>query len=199
MGVKDLILATRTIRRYDAGAQVSRETLLDIVDCGRLGASGGNKQPLKFLCVNDPEKRAAVFSNLAFAAYFKDWTPPPHERPGGYVIILGDTDIATNFWCDHGIAAQNMLLRTTELGLGGCILAAINKNGLRKAFAIPERFEILLVIALGTPAETVVLTPMGEDGDVRYWRDDAGVHHVPKRGLDEVVLAVNPPLAQNEG
>ena len=196
MSVKDLIMRTRTVRRFDGKTEVDRDILLELVDLGRLGASAGNKQPLKFICINEAASREALFASLAFAAYLKDWTPAPEERPKGYIIILGDTSIATNFWCDHGIAAQNILLGATEKGLAGCILGAVNKAGVTRDFAIPEHLELLLVVALGKPAETVVLEPLGEDGDVKYWRDAQGVHHVPKRSLEEVAYAVNPPLAK---
>ncbi len=194
MDIKNLVMRTRTVRRFDAETEVDRETLLALADLGRMGASAGNKQPLKFICINEEASREALFSNLAFAAYLKDWIPAPEERPKGYIIICGDTSIATNFWCDHGIAAQNILLGATEKGLGGCILGAVNKAGVTREFAIPDHLEILLVIALGKPAEKVVLEPLGVDGDVKYWRDDQGVHHVPKRSLEEVVYAYNPPL-----
>jgi nitroreductase len=89
---------------------------------------------------------------------------------------------------DHGIAAQSMMLGATERGLGGCILASIQRDALRDTLKIPDRYEILLVLALGKPAEEVVIEPVGADGDIKYWRDEKDVHHVPKRALDELIL-----------
>jgi len=93
-----------------------------------------------------------------------------------------------SFGCDHGIAAQSILLGATEKGLGGCMIGSIDKDGLRKALNITERYEILLVIALGKPKEKVVIDEVGEDGDIKYWRDENDVHHVPKRTLEELIL-----------
>jgi nitroreductase len=90
--------------------------------------------------------------------------------------------------CDHGIAAQSILLGGTEMGLGGCIIGSIKKDKLRKDLKIPPQYKILLVIALGVPVENVVIEPLGPDGDIRYWRDDDGTHHVPKRSLDEIII-----------
>jgi len=103
-------------------------------------------------------------------------------------VVLGDTEITRSFGCDHGIAAQTILLGAVEKGLGGCMIASIDRDALRQALKIPERFEILLVLALGKPRENVVIETLKPDGDVKYWRDGDGVHHVPKRRLEDVIL-----------
>jgi nitroreductase len=126
---------------------------------------------------------------LAWARYLKDWSGPREgEKPAGYIVVLGDTEIAKSFGCDHGIAAQTILLGVVEKGLGGCMVASLDKDGLRQALKIPDRFEILLVLALGKPREKVVIETLKPDGDVKYWRDGDGVHHVPKRRLDDIIL-----------
>ena len=129
-------------------------------------------------------------SKPAWAGYLKDWDGPAEgERPAAYIVILGDKDISPSFGCDHGIAAQSILLGATERGLGGCMIGSVKKQGLREALEIPPGYEILLVIALGKPKETVVIEAVGPDGDIKYWRDDEDVHHVPKRALDDMILS----------
>ncbi|MGD8968485.1 MAG: nitroreductase family protein [Anaerolineae bacterium] len=128
-------------------------------------------------------------SNPVWAGYLKDWAGPAEgERPAAYIVILGDTEIRKNFGCDHGIAAQSIMLGATERGLGGCMLGALDTRGLREALSIPDRYDILLALALGKPKETVVLEETGPDGDIKYYRDEDGVHHVPKRPLEELIL-----------
>jgi nitroreductase len=102
--------------------------------------------------------------------------------------VLGDTEITRAFGCDHGIAAQTILLGAVEKGLGGCMIASVYKDGLRQALKIPSHLEILLVLALGKPREKVVIDSLKPDGDVKYWCESNGVHHVPKRELDEIIL-----------
>ncbi|MFL7792799.1 MAG: nitroreductase family protein, partial [Anaerolineae bacterium] len=124
-----------------------------------------------------------------WAGYLKDWKGPEEgERPAAYIVILGDTEISQDFGCDHGIAAQSIMLGATEAGLGGCMLGTLDRDELRQVLQIPERYEILLVLALGKPKEQVVIEEVGPDGDIRYWRDSEGVHHVPKRPFAEVIL-----------
>ena len=46
----------------------------------------------------------------------------------------------------------------------------------------------MLVIALGKPAETIILTEVGEDGNTAYYRDENDVHYVPKRKLEDIII-----------
>jgi nitroreductase len=187
--LRDLILTNRSYRRFHESAAVNLDTLKALVDLARLSASASNLQPLKFVLSWNADKNALIFPHLAWAGYLKNWNGPTEgERPSAYIIILGDTSIARNYHCDHGIAAQSILLGAAERGLGGCMIAAIERDGLRAALELPNRFEILLAIALGKPKEEVVLEAVGPAGDIKYWRDAQGVHHVPKRALDDMII-----------
>jgi len=187
--IDDLIKNTRSFRRFDENVIIERKTLEDLIDLARHSASARNIQPLKYILSCDPETNGKIFSTLKFAAALKDWDGPTEgERPAAYIIVLGDTAISTNFWCDHGIAAQNIMLGARDRDLGGCMIASINQPKLRELLSIPDRYEILLVLAIGKPAETVVIEPMPSDGSASYWRDEQSIHHVPKRPLNEVIL-----------
>ncbi len=189
MSLKELVLKTRSYRRFRQEVPVAMETLRDLVDMARQTASGANIQPLKYILSTDPATNERIFACLHWAAYLTDWPGPAEgERPTAYIIILGDTELRKEFETDLGIAAQTMMLGATERGLGGCMLASIDRDPLRAALNIPDRFKILLVLALGQPAETVVLEPVGPAGNIRYYRDAEGVHHVPKRSLEQVIL-----------
>jgi nitroreductase len=187
--LRDLIISNRSCRRFDEGFAIERRTLEELVDLARLSASAANLQPLKYILSCDPEKNARIFRHLAWASYLKDWGgPAPGERPSAYIIILGDTTINNSFGCDHGIAAQSILLGAREKGLAGCMIGLIQRENLRPALAIPTSYEILLVLALGRPREHAVIDTLGPDGDIKYWRDNAGVHHVPKRPLQDLIV-----------
>lgn len=189
--VRDLIIANRSCRRFDQQAGIDTDTLKSFVDLARLSASAANLQPLKYILSTDPVKNREIFDCLVWAAYLKDWDgPEPGQQPAGYIVILGDHAITSNFRCDHGIAAQSILLGAVEKGYAGCMIAAINHKKLRTVLSPDESHEILLVIALGRPAEERRLEDLEPGGSIRYWRDKASVHHVPKRGLDEIVIHV---------
>jgi len=188
MKLMDLVSRTRSYRRFDESHRIGHSTLEDLVSLARLSASGANRQPLKYLLFSSPEDCARVFPSLLWAAYLKEWDGPGHgERPSAYIIILGDKEIAEGFGVDHGIAAQSIMLGATEAVLGGCMIASIRREKLRDELNIPERFEILLVLALGKPVENVIIDEI-KNGDVKYWRDEKKNHHVPKRSLKELII-----------
>ncbi|BCW99718.1 MAG: nitroreductase [Armatimonadota bacterium] len=186
--LKDLILKNRSYRRFQQERSVPVQTLRELVELARFSPSAANLQPLKFLLVCSPEACARVFPTLAWAGYLQDWDGPAEgERPSAYIVILGDTRIRAHIDCDHGIAAQSIMLGAVERGLGGCMIGSVDRERLRQELDIPAHFEILLVLALGEPVEKVVLDDVEPGGDIRYWRDAFGVHHVPKRPLDELI------------
>lgn len=186
----ELIRKNRSYRRFRASRIITEKTLREFVNFARLSASGSNLQPLKYILSSEPENNEAVFQTLSWAGYLKEWDGPENaEKPSAYIIVLGDTQITNSFGCDHGIAAQSILLGAAEKGLGGCMIGSIDRIKLRSSMNIPKRYKILLVIALGEPAEKVKLEKCSVEGDIKYWRDKDGIHHVPKRTLEEIVLA----------
>ena len=186
---KELVKSNRSCRRFDNAFALDTQTLTDLVELVRYTASGANNQPLKYIISSSREQNDKIFSCLTWAAYLKEWKgPEPAEQPTGYIVILGDTTISNNFWCDHGIAAQTILLGARARGLAGCIFAAINIKKLKSLLAIDDHLEVKLVIALGKPVEKACIDDVGDDGDIRYFRDENQVHHVPKRKLEDLIL-----------
>ena len=188
--LKDLIIKNRSYRRFYEEVPVSRETLRELVDLARLSASSANRQPLRYVLSADARKNALIFSHITmWATYLRDWEGPEEgERPSAYVVILCDTEVSKTSGIDAGIAAQSIMLGASERGLGGCIIGSVRKEQLRDALGLGPRYELLYILALGKPRETVVVNPLGPDGDIKYWRDGQGVHHVPKRSLDDIIV-----------
>jgi nitroreductase len=185
----DIVQKTRSFRRFKEEERIDITTLRDLVELARFGGSARNVQPLKYILVNTPEVNARIFPCLGWAGYLPDWPgPAAGERPAAYIVCLLDSDLSREADCDLGIATQNILLGASEKGLGGCRIASITPE-LRQVLTIAENLKILLVIALGCPIETVSLDGLGPEGDIKYWRDTEGVHHVPKRPLQEIIAA----------
>ena len=83
---------------------------------------------------------------------------------------------------------ENIILVALEEGIGGCPIASVDRDKLRKILSVPGDYEIPLVLALGYPSESPIEEPF--DGSVKYWRDEDDVLHVPKKKL-EIVLHWN--------
>lgn len=190
MPFPELVRSCRSRRKFRQDISVSKQTLLELVDNARLTPSAKNLQPLKYLITNTPERNALVFPHLRWAGYLQEGGIyiPEGSRPAAYIVVLGDTSVSPSFSYDPGVAAQTIMLGAAEKGLGGCIIASIMEAGLRDALKIGDRFEVLLVLALGVPDETVVIENRSGPDAVRYWRDPDGTHHVPKRPLEEIIL-----------
>jgi nitroreductase len=184
-----LTKVNRSIRRFKETRKVNETTLKKLINLARQSASGANLQPLKYMLSSSPDRNQLIFPTLSWAGYLKDWDGPSEgERPAAYIIVLGDRDLANSFQYDAGIASQSITLGAAERGLGACLIGSIKRDQLRKVLSIPERFEILLVIALGKPAEIVEVTEIGDGESIRYWRDEKGHHHVPKRRLEDLIV-----------
>lgn len=189
MMIHELIEKNRTYRRFYQDVEVSQETLRELIDLARLSSTGGNLQSLKYVLSQTLETNKLIFKTLKWAGYLKDWDGPEEgERPSAYVVVLHDQKISKGFFWDHGIAVQSILLGATEKGLGGCQFNAIDRVALAQELNLPDHFEIVTVIALGKPKEVVVIEKLGDSGDIKYWRDEQGIHHVPKRALDDLIF-----------
>jgi len=200
MKIHNLVEKTRSVRRYKENKEIEEAVLLELLDLARMSGSARNGQSLKYMLLTQPKLRDRVFPLLRWAGYLRDWPgPSPGERPVAYIICLLDRKRSKGpereVHCDLGIATQNILLGAAEKGIYGCRIAAFSKD-ISKVLYIDEKHKVLLVLALGYPAEKIVLEPLGDNGDIRYWRDEKGVHHVPKRSLDDIILPVNLPAIE---
>lgn len=185
----DIVKRNRSYRRFYQHKPIDRKELIDLVGLARFCPTGRNLQPLKFFLSNDELLNKKIYPSLAWAGYIKDWDGPVEgERPSAYIVILEDRRISESTQWDQGIMAQTIMLGATEKGLGGCIIASVRKEDLSRTLDLPEHLKVVLVLALGYPKEEVVIEQMPENGSVVYWRDSQGVHHVPKRDLDELIV-----------
>ena len=185
--ILDIIKKSRSYRRFFQDTPIKMEELELMVEAARFSPSSRNIQPLKYILINTPQQCATVFPTLAWAGYLAEWPGPEEgERPSAYIIQLLDKNISNTPSCDHGITAQSMLLQAVELGYGGCIIASIKRETLAGLLNLGENMEILQVIALGKPKESVVVDDLRQN-QYKYWREEDGTHHVPKRTLEELI------------
>ncbi len=183
--IYEKIIRRRSIRRYRR-KEVPKEILLKCVDAARLSPSAANRQPLKYVIVNDGKLARETFTTLHWAGYLPDYQPSEEEMPSAYIIILLDRNIRKNPGHDAGIAAMSISMVAYDEGLGSCILGAIDRKKLRRILDLKDDLGIVLVVSLGYPAENPVLEKV-EKRNIKYRLDTKGVLHVPKRSLEDIV------------
>lgn len=183
--IYEKIIARRTIRKFQK-KEVPKEILIKCVDAARLSPSGANRQPLKYIIINDEEQLRKVFPLTRWAGYLPNYYPTEDEMPRAYIAIILDKNIRQQPGHDAGISAMAISMVAFEHGIGSCILGSIDRKRLRKTLKIPENLETVLLVALGYPAEKPVIDEV-KDNDIRYWLDENGVLHVPKRSLKEIL------------
>ncbi len=188
--IKELVTKSRSYRRFYENESISYDTLKALVEIARYVPSTVNSQPLKFKLVNDKDGNSKVFSTLAWAGLLKDWNGPEEgERPSAYIVILGDLSVGKNKHLDVGITAQTIMLGAADMGLGGCMFGSIQREKLASLFDIDtEKYSIELVLALGKPKEEVRIVDLSENGSTAYYRDENGVHYVPKRSVEDLIV-----------
>ena len=187
--IEDLLKKNRSYRRFNEDKKLDAATLRGLVQLSRYAPSAANLQELRYRIVHEIDEREAIFPHLKWANYLKDWDGPAYgQRPTGYILVLVPKNHTRFHFYDAGLAIQSMLLGATERGLGGCIIASMDREHISRALALPEKMEILLAIALGTPAEEVLIDDIKAGDNIEYWRDEKDRHHVPKLDLESLIV-----------
>ncbi len=217
MNVYEAILKRRSIRKFKQD-RINSEILIKLVNAGRLAPQGANMQCLKYCIINTVELTDKVFVHTNWAAYIKpNGNPKEDEKPTAYIAIICDKGIKKAGWdVDAGAAGENIILAATAEGLGSCWLGAINREQISGILKLDERYYLHSLIALGYPAESPVIediedisqeAEMGVAKDtvidatkdtagamnnegIKYYKDENGTLHVPKRRLSDVLKAL---------
>lgn len=190
--LKDLVVANRSYRGYDESYKFTEKQLTDYVDLTRYTASSVNAQPLKYHIAYEKEEVSLIQSMTKWARGLPELKlPHDNMHPTGFIVICQDTDIAPNtdrFQKDIGIVAQTILLAATEDGLGGCMIGNFVPEEVKEKLNFSDNLQPMLIVALGKPAEKIVITEIENGESTKYYRDENDVHYVPKRKLSDIII-----------
>lgn len=188
---ESLVRNNRSYRSFNRSVPVTREQIVRWLTCVRMSPSARNLQMLKFKPVTDADTCTRLVSLTRWAGALPQiQIPPKGHEPTAFLVICADLSIANcseNTLIDVGIAAQTFLLAATVDGFGGCMFRSFAPDAVRELLKLPETLVPVLVIALGKPDERVELVDLPESASVNYYREN-GVHCVPKRSLDDLVI-----------
>lgn len=183
LSLDTLLRRNRSYRGFSG--TVSEAQLRELVGVVPLVASGMNRQALRFRLVSGAD--AALVHPLVKlgAALPEEHLPHPGMEPSAYIVVCSTVPEDKVVDIDLGIAAQSMLLKATEMGLGGIFILNFRREALKEALGLP--LEPVAVIGLGKPAETIFLVPGASPNALTYYRKD-GVHYVPKLAMEDLIV-----------
>ena len=188
--LKDLLFKARSIRSFDMSKPIDTNTLTEFIDCLRYTPSSCNFQALKYLLINDCENCTFMRNNTRWAAFLPDYNGPCADKsPMAYIVICQDINCCENetlYLKDVGIAAQTLNLLAREKEIGCCMIGSFDINAVKDHFKLADNIKPKLVLALGYPLEEPIIED--EKGNVKYYRDENNVHHVPKRLTKDLII-----------
>ena len=190
--IEDLVFKNRSYRAYDESHLISKAELISMVEFSRICSSGMNLQPLRYYITVEKEEVCKIQEITKWAAALKEYTlPAPGHYPTAYIVICCDKNVVPNpdmAKTDLGITAQTILLKATEMDLGGCMIGNFNADKMKAILQLKEQYHPMLAVAIGKPDEQIVLTEVNRDGKTSYYLDELGIHYVPKRKMEDILL-----------
>lgn len=184
--LEKLLRKNRSYRGYDPSFEVREDQLRRIVAVNTLIPSARNSQALRFRLVTRNEAHKVLPHIRLGGALPHLHLPYPGTQPEAFIVVMSAIEPDNYIYIDLGISAQSMLLQATEIGLNGIMIGACDKERLQEELQLPYR--PLLVIAIGRGNEQIRLVEIGAEESHSYYRDDAGVHYVPKVRLEDLII-----------
>lgn len=158
----ELVESRQSVRRYEPGRRIPRETLERCLEAARLAPSACNSQPWSFVVVDDPAQvRALAEESCGRAPYGMNRFAA--DASAIVAIVTEKMKLAARMGAqfrgvhyslvDLGIAGEHLVLQATEEGLGSCWLGWFNERAVKQRLGIPRHRRVDLMICLGYPAE----------------------------------------------
>ena len=183
--LRRLLQHNRSYRGYDASFKVREDQLHRIIEVVTLCPSARNQQVLRFRPVMGDEAASMLKYIRLGGALPELHLPFAGSEPNAFIVICSSVEESKYVDIDLGIAAQSMLLQAVEIGLGGICIGAFDHESLKELLGL--KYEPLLVLAIGRPAERIELKECGEGDNLTYYRE-GGVHYVPKIRVDDLII-----------
>ncbi len=186
LSLDTLLHRNRSYRGYDPSRRVTAEELKALVAATTLVPSGMNRQPLRYRLVTAEEASLVLPHIILGAALPQEHLPKPGTEPQAFIVVCSSVPEDRVVDMDLGFAAQSILLKATEMGLGGIFILNFRKEAVREGLHLP--LDPIAIIAIGKPAESIFLLPVpAPDASLSYYRKD-GVHFVPKLTPDLLLI-----------
>lgn len=182
-----LLLKNRSCRGYDHSVPISEDVLRRIVGVNTKIPSARNQQVLRFKLVVDESEVALINNNIKLGGALPHLNLPfPDTEPIAFIVVTSIANVDHNVYIDLGISLQSMLLKSVEIGFNGIIIGAFDAKSISKGLGLNNL--PLAVVAIGKSIEKYRLVDVPSNGSLKYYRDENGVHCVPKLSLDDIII-----------
>ena len=153
MELKQAIADRRSVRSYTDRA-LAREEIDELLRAAVSAPSACNMQSWHFYVLADAKEREKLHDICA------DWIA---KAPVVFIVCTDKNAIEARFGerarkfpiQDTALAMENMLLRAVDMGLGGCVIGAYKQDECARVFGIPDEHEIVALLPIGEPTETI--------------------------------------------
>jgi nitroreductase len=163
MDVFDVIKARRSIRIYSSKS-IPEQQLQTICEAARLAPSAANRQPWRFIIVQDSDRKRALAEAADNQTFLSD--------AAAIVVAIGDPDASAN-WCEKYtmIAMEHIVLTATSLGYGTCWIGAFDADTVKRLLKIPAKMKVVAITPIGTPNEKPAAKPRKPVSDI-FFREE---------------------------
>ena len=190
MDFSALLRKRRTIRFYRQ-MNVAEEHLVRMIEAACQAPSAANNQLLRYTVVRNPDPVQAVFYHTKYGGRVMPKRSPEWEynAPRAFIAVSAvksGPQIPPVVYADAGAAIMSMLFQAVNEKLGTCWIGAFNAKEVTNILEIPEKEQLLYLVAVGHPAENPVTDTIESDGDVAYYLDEYDTLHVPKYSVKAI-------------
>lgn len=150
----------RTSCRSYKSEPISDEIINYCIEAAQVSPSACNKQPWRFVVIEDPTKRQEICEKGLLPGLPMPWTKQAPvivalcAKKSSTVHKLAATMSGVKYHLiDCGIAGEHFVLAAEEKGLGSCWIGWFKERIVKRILNIPRHIEVVSLITLGYPEQ----------------------------------------------
>lgn len=151
------ILARRSSPRSFADAPVADGALRSVLEAARWSASSLNRQPWRFVVGRSGGRTHRLLVD-SLARGNQRWAPQAPVLVAAFAEAAGEDGSPSRYATyDLGLAVGQLVLQAEAHGLKAHQIGGFDRDAVRSSFAVPDRFEPTVLVALGYPGPAEAL------------------------------------------
>jgi len=160
MDLFETVEARKSIRKYKPET-ITEKQLGKILEAARLAPSAANRQPWRFVVVQDKNLKTKVAEAANSQTFLKD--------ASAIVVATADPEVSARWHeKDTMIALEHMALAAAALGYGTCWIGAFDADEIKKILKIPEKIKVVALMPIGVPDEKPTAKPRKDFHEIFY-------------------------------